>query len=229
MRFKQVVLQSANLEAQRDFYHLKLGLPLMIDASDEIAFHVGASVLTFRHNPNKSLTSVYHVAFNIPENQLAEASAWLEMRTNILANPSKPEMKVYDFVDWNAHAFYFKDGEGNIMEFIARHNLPTASDTPFDQTSILNISEVGLPTPDVRQTVAELTTTLGIPIWRGEGSDSFTVVGDEHGLFIVVKDGRVWMGTVNQTADILPTEFTIEDIAASHQPADLPYRFIQAS
>ena len=40
--------------------------------------------------------------------------------------------------------------------------------------------------------VKGLCDTLGVTVYDGEGGDMFTAVGDELGLFIVVKQGRIW-------------------------------------
>ncbi len=68
-------------------------------------------------------------AFNIPENQFREAKAWLASRVEI-ARPNGSDEIFYD--DWNAHAVYFPDPGGNLVEFIARHNLPDRSEREFN-------------------------------------------------------------------------------------------------
>jgi catechol-2,3-dioxygenase len=219
MRFKQVILHSGDLDVQRHFYGQVCELPIIVDASSEFTVQTGTTHLTFVHVPNKP-KGIYHLAFNVPENQLLAASVWLAERTSLVK-----EGHMFEFVDWNAHAIYFRDGEGNIMEFIARHNLPNSADNPldFDQTKILEVSEVGLVTPDVLGTVQELNSTLNLPTWRGVGSDNFTAVGDEQGLLIVVNEGRPWM-TTEDPAMLLPVEIVTEDVAGDYQLANIPYR-----
>lgn len=48
------------------------------------------------------------------------------------------------FSFWPAHACYFEDLAGNIVELIARHNENPTSESPFTISSILNISETSL-------------------------------------------------------------------------------------
>ena len=51
---------------------------------------------------------------------------------------------IAQFENWNANAVYFYDNNGNILEFIARHDLQNNQFTPFNSESILNISEIGI-------------------------------------------------------------------------------------
>lgn len=75
---------------------------------------------------------------------------------------------------------------------IARHNLINASDVPFGPDSLLELSEVGLPVPDVRRAVEFLESELGLTLYSGDREPPFAAVGDEHGLFIVVSEERPW-------------------------------------
>lgn len=227
MQFKEVILQSAELAKQKAFYHGKLGLPVVEDSADKLSLQTGASLLTFENTPGRH-PAIYHIAFNVPENQLPSAATWLERHTPLIASYSNPTKTIFEFVAWNAHAFYFRDNEGNILEFIARHNLKNASNEPFTAENILEISEVGLPTPDVQNLADQLIEELQLPIYSGAGSDQFTVLGEEQALFILVQSGRPWMPTRDQEALAQPTRVIVEGIEGDFSPADLPYEFVAA-
>jgi catechol-2,3-dioxygenase len=136
---------------------------------------------------------VYHFAFNIPENKLPAAQDWLAPRCPIVSRPDGTTL-VYDFRRINAHAFYFLDPSGNILEFIARHNLKNAASGAFSTKDILYASEIGLVVPDVPRAVEDLHARLGLST-VSDPTPVFTMVGDEHGMFIVVKAGRIWLGS----------------------------------
>jgi catechol-2,3-dioxygenase len=186
MQFESLTLCTPDPATLLPFYTEVLGLPGLVDDEGSLQVRAGTTRLIFRPGPE----SRYHYAFNIPENQLAAAQVWLAARTAIAHNAQGKE--IFSFENWNAHALYFFDPAGNILELIARHTLPNASDTPFSAASLLSISEIGLAVPDVPATVAELGRELEITAYRGEAGDEFTAVGDEHALFIVVKRGRIW-------------------------------------
>jgi catechol-2,3-dioxygenase len=186
MQILELVLNSPNPEAQGDFFAEHFGLPVEVEAG-RVMIQIGASRLIFEYG---DFPARAHYAFDIPENQFAEAAAWLRKRLPILHD----EHGTWHFEssDWNADSLYFYDADKNISEFISRHNQPTTSSSPFTGESLVSISEVGLVTPAVIETVTVLKRELGLKAWRGAGSESFTAVGDENGLFIVAAEGRAW-------------------------------------
>lgn len=104
----------------------------------------------------------------------------------------------FDFSDWGgARAIYFADPEGNIVELIAR---PVARPE-------LSLAEVGLPVTDVAAAVAALETELDLPHYDGD-RQTFSAVGDDGGLLIVVSVGRGWF-PIGKPAGPSPIAVTI--------------------
>jgi catechol-2,3-dioxygenase len=204
MQLSHLELNANNLSAQRDFYTQTLGLPLVSAASNAFTVQAGETQLTFAEAARQH---IYHFAFNIPANQLDLAHAWAKERMKLWVTESGQD--VFHSEQWNTHTFYFRDPAGNIGELIARHDLPNQSDQPFGPGSLLGVSEIGLPTNDVRVTVARLTRELGVGIYDGEGDTDFAAVGDEQGLFIVVIRGRCWYGSSDAPAEILPLKLQL--------------------
>ncbi|MDQ3707203.1 MAG: VOC family protein [Chloroflexota bacterium] len=204
MKVTKVALFTNSLEAQVRFYMNVLHLPTVAD-SESLHIQVGSSELTFRQSTGNQ-THAYHFAFNIPENRFEEAKAWIAEHIPLIANSSGEDS--FDFKNWNAHSCYFRDAAGNILEFIARHGLPNASDMPFDEQGILSISEIGIASDDVIATVEQLQGA-GMPIYDGAGSDTFAAVGDEHGLLIVVRHGRIWFPDTGTPADLVPLKVVV--------------------
>jgi catechol-2,3-dioxygenase len=186
MKILELTLTSPNPDAQGDFFADYFELAVGREEG-RVTVQIGATRLNFERG---DMLGRAHYAFEIPENQFAESVKWFRARLPI----AKDEHGTWHFEspDWNADSFYFHDADKNILEFIARHNQPTASDTPFTGESIISISEVGLITPAVIETVAVLKRELGLKVWRGAGSESFTAVGDETGILIVAVEGRAW-------------------------------------
>ena len=92
----------------------------------------------------------------------------------------------------------------------------------FSSKDILWASEIGLVTPDVPHLVGDLGR-LGLrPYTRL--AETFTPVGDIHGLFIVVQSERIWLMT-DDPAKIFPTDVVLASPrTAGLRFADLPYR-----
>ena len=76
------------------------------------------------------------------------------------------------------------------MEYIARHDLKNAQPGPFGSGDILYASEIAFVVDEVASAATELRKVVGIDQYRG-GSDQFVALGDEHGLLLVMKRGRV--------------------------------------
>jgi hypothetical protein len=63
-----------------------------------------------------------------------------------------------------------------------------------------------------------------VSVYDGAGSDTFTAVGDEDGLFIVVKRGRIWYPETGVAADVYPVAVTLANTRVSeYNVPDLPY------
>jgi hypothetical protein len=105
------------------------------------------------------------------------------------------------FPDWRARSAYYYDPAGNLVELIARERAP-------GDELLLEVSEVGLPVTDVGAAVSFLEAELGLSHFSGNRSD-FSAVGDDHGLFIVVPVGRMWLFSDRPAADA-PLRVTIE-------------------
>lgn len=206
MHILDLQLVTPDLALQHTFYTQVIGLPVLQTTSESLTFQAGASRLTFTEAPAQGS---YHFAFNIPENQLASAKNWLNQRVSLLKDSAGVD--TFYSENWNAHNVYFCDTAGNVLELIARHTAPDASDRPFDAASLLNISEIGIAADDVPAQIATIQAQIDAPIYRGPGSNTFSPIGDEHGLFIVVSHGRIWFPETGKPAEHLPVTVSVDD------------------
>ncbi|HEV3377301.1 MAG TPA: hypothetical protein VG126_08485 [Thermoleophilaceae bacterium] len=163
------------------------------DPSVPEAFHgaaYGSSRLRFEQGP----AVCSHFAVNVPPQRFEEAVAWARERVELVHDD-------VPFPAWRARSAYFFDPAGNIVELIARERAP-------GEELFLEISEVGLPVADVGAAVEWLESELGVPHFSGDRR-SFSAVGDDRGLFIVVPVGRPWLFTEEPAPDA-PVRVTIE-------------------
>lgn len=198
MHIQELTLSTHDLDAQATFYRDVLRLPVELGA-DRLQVTVGRSRLVFSHKPG--WRGAYHFAFDVPENQLEAASGWLTDRTNLIELNGQSR---FHSDGWNADMIYFRDAAGNILELIARHHQANATTHPFSERDLLAITEIGLGTRDVRSTVGHLMAELGVRTYDGGGSSSFSAVGDEQGLFIVVHHEREWYPQTGQRGGLHP-------------------------
>lgn len=224
MNVQQVIVPTDQLAAQREFYINVLGLPLLEDSNARLGVQVGTSSLYFESRLGAYPT---HFAFDIPENKFEEAYAWISSKLPLAANDAGNTHIRHSA--WNADSVYFYDGCGNNVELIARHSRNNATDAEFQPGQITHISEVGLVVHDVRAAVASLEEQLGLSVYDGAGSADFSAVGNDHGLLIVVKEGRPWFPDGKLKAYLSPVKILVEANGAVFELAQEPFQITRLS
>ncbi len=190
MEINEVILLTDKLSAVKHFYTAELGLAVIKASQNEISFAAGTSVLTFKQS---AAAAYYHFAFNIVPGLFHQAHAWAQQRFKLLAFENNT---IIHFPNWNANSLYFMDPSGNILEFIARYDLPSLHKNVFDTSCILNISEIGIVTDPVSATKQLLEDNFGLSVFhRQQPTEEFCPMGDDSGLLIVVTQHRNWFPT----------------------------------
>lgn len=224
MNFVEVRLPANDIHAQTAFYGDLLGLPIVQRSAGEVHFQVGRSKLVFTqpsplplsHPSNNAQEErgypPQHFAFNIPEHRFDDAKVWLQARCKLV--PDAAGNEVFYFENWDAHALYFYDADGNIGELIARHTQPTPHAGAFDASALFCISEVGIVTDKPAATAMLACGRLNAHLYRTELNDVFVPVGDEDGLLIIVKTGRLWFSSRVLPAQPAPITLAIAGAAA---------------
>ncbi len=186
-----------DLNNTEEFYSSILGFHPVDKKRNLILYRVGHSTLTFRKSAN--INPVYHFAFNIPCNQLNDAIKWATPKVNFIK--IQGDNFIADFKNWNARAVYFYDNNGNILEFIARFDLDNQSEIPFAGSSIQSVSEVGVVADNVAELTYQLIHDCNLSLFtKSLADENFAAVGDDNGLFIIVKSDRKWFPTADGRA-----------------------------
>jgi hypothetical protein len=215
-RIRSLELQSsAALPKMKEFYHQSLGLRVVEDEPERLTIDAGETRIIILKTPADNEQPFYHFAFNIPENKLLAAHQWQKKRTPLLPipktlrDPAYPDDVVH-YRDWNAHSIFFFDPAGNVVEYIARHDLNNAGQGDFGSEDILYASEIAFVVDDVAATVMQLRHVAGVEQYKG-ASDQFAAVGDETGLLLVMKRGRVisFEAPEKKAVTVFPTKTTI--------------------
>jgi catechol-2,3-dioxygenase len=199
-----LTLNTHDIDGLYAFYVEKWGFPLLEKSAERLSIRIGASTLTFVRDMTRQWR--YHFAFNILPPHMEQAEAWLKSHTDLITYNDNALIEQSPL--WEATSLYYRDPAGNIGELIARRRLADNGASHFDVTQIQNICEIGIPSHDVLSLVAEYNA-LGIPAF-GSGGDTFSAVGDDNGLVIVVKWGRIWFPNTGIPADCLPLALIID-------------------
>nr|WP_315417827.1 hypothetical protein [uncultured Pedobacter sp.] len=179
----------------------------MKNDQNSVMIRVGDSVLKFVGD--SQFNSIYHFAFNIPENQLEEAIKWCKNKVDLI--PIEDKNVITHFENWNAHAVYFYDNNGNLLEFIARHDINNEQGGKFTGASILNISEIGIVTENPLELGNKLIAEHQLHFFsKNANSEVFSAIGDNEGLLILVRPNRNWYPT-QTPSESNATEITIEN------------------
>jgi len=222
MNIMRLELLAADLQAQRDFYTDVLDVPVKLTSSG-LEVKAGRTDLLFTQAP-PDVEGAYHFAFNIPENQFRSSKEWLSSRIPLLRDESGTDE--FPSESWNSDSIYFKDAAGNVLEFIARHNLKNAVDGDFDSKQILDVSEIGLPSEDVMRLADDLCTRLGLSVFMQQPNENFTPVGDDNGLFILPARDRIWKPDSGVPAKLLPVKVNGEANGGVWEVRGVPYEII---
>lgn len=210
------LLTAAPLDEMKAYYRDRLDFAVLAERDDELTVRGGLTIITFVTAPPEYGRPFYHFAFNIPEQKILAARAWQLERTPLfdtpdnLRDPDYPN-DVRHFRSWNAHSVFFFDPAENVLEYIARHDLPATREQGttgdgFDVADILYASEIAFVSDDVIATAGELAANHEVKPYR-PGNEQFHAMGDEEGLLLVFARGRA-LGAGSGTskeADVFPT------------------------
>lgn len=207
MKLEQIQIQTNNIQETTAFYQDILGLSIIEKNSKWVTIQAGNSILKFIEN--STFDSIYHFAFNIPENKLEEAIEWCKNKVGLIV--IEDQNVIANFEAWNANAVYFYDNNGNLLEFISRHDLENASTENFSSKSILNISEIGIVTENPLELGNQLIEKHALEFFsKNNNSEVFSALGDDEGLLIIVKPNRNWYPTQTPSQSN-PTEIRIQN------------------
>lgn len=189
MKIDQLNLYSTQIDDQWQFYKGILGLPCDRIADQTFRVNTLHTQLEFQHSGPEQY---YHFAFLLPTGTMHEAITYLESRGIELLMLDGEKI-----VHFNpGQAIYFKDPDGNIVEWIERPSVQDGTGLKFDPANLVCVNEIGLPVERPRNTARLLMDRDGIIPENPEGfSDEFCWVGDARGVLIVVKKGRNWLPT----------------------------------
>ncbi|MDX1940662.1 MAG: hypothetical protein SFU99_08930 [Saprospiraceae bacterium] len=225
------LLTSSPLSEMKRFYGDLIGLPIVDEKAKELTIQTGLSQLTFVKINEPGVRPFYHFAFNIPQNKIEAALKWQQAKTPLVnprpGMPGDPSKDIVHFPHWNAHSIFFLDPAGNLVEYIARHDLKNDAPGAFSVKDILYASEIGLILNDVQSIRALIEDQFKLTSYRGSGN--FMPMGDEYGLLLLLETGTTWTshpGQVNKTYIFGTSVYIYSDTGKNWKSKDYPYEII---
>ena len=192
MRFEDVTLSAPG--DLHEFYGGELGIPL-----DGEAIRIGETTLRFEPVEGEPF---YHFAFLVPGDRFDAALAWAGEHVEPLGD-------VFDFQNWDAHALYFHDPAGNIVELIAHRGLEENGRIgAFAAEELVGLSELGI-VGDLKQGL-ETLESRGLSLWDGtvDEPNGLAFVGEKGRTAILAPIGRGWLPT-GRPAEAHPVDFRL--------------------
>ncbi|MCC9041528.1 glyoxalase [Myroides sp. M-43] len=219
MNILSINIQTNKLEKSKQFYAEVLELPIIESLEESVTVQAGDTILTLEETTDE--VNVYHLAFNIPSNQLQNALAWAKEHLTLIENIEGN--LVTTFETWKAQSIYFTDNNGNLLEFIAREELQINVQGDFSPAQVINISEIGIVAEQPMIQAEKLIAEYGLSYFdKVQPTEQFLALGDDNGLLIMVAPNRNWFPTATP-AQFTTSEVMIEDneLVASLKSADL--------
>ncbi len=188
------LLTSVSLDVMKEYYVNLLEMELISYSSRELTILAGQTPITFIKSDDAG-DPWYHFAFNIPENKILKAREWQLKRTPLVPTPKNKIDKGYPddvrhFRNWNAHSVFFWDPAGNLLEYIARHDMDNAGSGPFTNKDILYVSEIAFVVDDQAAEARLLKKHLSLAPYP-QSSNFWWSMGDESGLLLCIPK-RIW-------------------------------------
>ena len=229
------LLSGAPLATLKAFYGKTLDLTVLKEAADRFTVEAGETQITFVESTSADPAAApfYHFAFNIPETKIRQALEWQKERTPVLTIPAQHRAEghppeVAEDRQANAHSIFFNDPAGNLVEYVARHDLKNGNSGRFGWTDLLHVSEVALIVDDVAGAAEKLAGATGLSP-RKDGNAEAAALGDEYGLILLLKRGRPFDFASNprRGADVYRTGITLRaPEPGRYELAGYPYHVV---
>lgn len=208
MRIDRVVLPVPDPASSARFYREVLGLPVRADVVE-----VGWSRLELRRAPG-ARPQTQHLAFTVPGDACFPGRDWLTAAgVGLLGEPGEEVFEASP--RWDACSVYFEAPDGTVLELIARRRRPDRlGDGAFGPEHLLGISEVGVAVSSMPGARARLAQGPRLGVFAGAASPTFTAVGDDDGLLVLVEPGRTWFPTRGRCAQPAGVEVVLSGTRA---------------
>lgn len=179
MKIRELQLFITDLESAKSFYTNTLSFRLIEENKTQFSLQIGWTKLTFIQS-DQSYT--YHFSFLVDKNQFEYTYEQMKNKVEILEIESNNQFAFFE--NWNAKSFYFYDGNGNLAEIITHLDLEFNHHESRNNLPVLGISEIGLPTTDIKEVNQILEEKTTSKFWKGD-FERFGTNGSDEGKILL--------------------------------------------
>ncbi|GAE05048.1 VOC family protein [Paenibacillus sp. JCM 10914] len=184
--FAELTLKTLSIQGVRQFYHGVLHFPIERENEDWIVFKPTPKIRLIFEQKYEPIAPV-HLAFEVPYAEFGDIVQRLDKALPLLAWPDGTTAEYYE----GGANVYFKDGDGNLLEFIAHEQVADTGFEPHGSYRVLYLREVGMPVEDPVAARNWMEKTLGLTIARDSELFAFVIGGTAHA--VVVSTKRKWI------------------------------------
>jgi len=184
--FAGLKLKTVSIQGVKQFYHDLLHFPVAREEENEIEFQPTPDVTLTFEEASEPVTPV-HIAFEVAFSQFELIVQKLGEQVPLL---KWPDGKIVEHIDSGANV-YFRDGDGNLLEFIAHPYVKEVVLAPNGIYGILYLREVGLPVEDPIAARLWMKQTLGLMLAKESDQFAFVIGCTAHA--VVVSTMRKWI------------------------------------
>lgn len=180
--FDEVQLHTLSCKGVRQIYHEGLGLPLLEESDDEILLALCPHTRLRFQRRQEGIHPV-HLAFEVGWSNYPAAVAFVQNLLPIVGETPEP----------HGLRFYFRDGEGNLLELYAHDHLREDVLQPISPLGVMFLREVGYVPADFPAFFDWATSALGM-----------TSRYPNTGPFASLKSGLTELVLTHPTRDWIP-------------------------
>lgn len=181
--FAELELQTVSLIGVKQVYANRLGMPIIAETSDSVAFELTPhTALKFveRYQP----IAPAHFAFEVPHSTFAESVEAVEAAGLIIIGD----------VTWDdGMSLYFRDGDGHILEIYAHDYIPENVLPINNRLKVMYLREVGFPVEHMPDFRAWLASMLSMRYRPDADANDFCMVIGGTAHAVVVNKTRPWI------------------------------------
>jgi len=185
--FAQLHLQTVSVQGIKQFYHDRLGFPVIYESNNEVGFQPTEHFTISFKEVMEPLAPV-HIAFEVPLSEFEHAVEQLQKAGITLL--AWPDGRIIDDFETGRNV-YFRDGDGNLLEIITHTYVKEGVLPPSGELKILYLREIGFPVDHVAEFRELLVDILNFKLDKVSDNFSFAIGGTAHA--VIPSKQRKWI------------------------------------